>query len=185
MNFFFARLAVAARRPDALVSALASQRKILWATFTGLFGLPMNQVIAISHGSPVHPPADAEVVDAGPWQPTARPTTTAPLSEPGLYVLRHFAVAPADVDEFVALSSAAWPAFEGDGEFATLPRGLFHGGVAADGTVSMQLVTWYDSFASWERSRAPAPQAAENFRRRHALTRATSAMALRLADSPG
>jgi hypothetical protein len=44
----------------------------------------------------------------------------------------------------------------------------------------MLLCTWYDGFASWETSRAPAAAARENFRRRHALTASTWAIATRL-----
>jgi len=44
----------------------------------------------------------------------------------------------------------------------------------------MLLCTWYDGLESWQVSREPPPEAAENFRRRHALTRATIAYATRL-----
>ena len=184
MAFFYALLEADARTPDALLTALAPQRARLWASFTGLFGLPRHQVIALTHGSPLEAVPGATIAASATWTPTARPTDTAPLTEPGLYVLRHFAVAPGDVDEFVALSAAAWTDFETDADFAAHPKGLFNAGLDDDGSAAVMLVTWYDGFTSWERSRSPAPDAAENFRRRHELTRGTSAMALRLAEVP-
>lgn len=48
----------------------------------------------------------------------------------------------------------------------------------------MLLCTWYDGLNSWQRSRTPAPEATENFRRRHALTSGTIAFATRLLDGP-
>jgi hypothetical protein len=44
----------------------------------------------------------------------------------------------------------------------------------------MLLLTWYDGLGSWQTSRQPAPDARENFRRRHALTAGTIAYATRL-----
>jgi hypothetical protein len=44
----------------------------------------------------------------------------------------------------------------------------------------MLLCTWYDGLESWQLSREPAPEAATNFRRRHALTLGTIAYATRL-----
>jgi hypothetical protein len=44
----------------------------------------------------------------------------------------------------------------------------------------MLLVTWYDRLESWERSRTPPPEAAENFRERARLTTSSIAYATRL-----
>jgi hypothetical protein len=93
-----------------------------------------------------------------------------------------FEVRPEDCDEIVALSSQAWETFEGSDRYASQPRGLFRPRSRL-GAQRMLLVTWYDGFASWETSRTPAPQASENFRRRHALTGGTVAYATRLVEN--
>jgi len=41
-------------------------------------------------------------------------------------------------------------------------------------------LTWYDGLNSWQASRQPAPEAAQNFRRRAQLTLGTVAYATRL-----
>jgi len=131
-------------------------------------------------------PSGSAVLDTLALDSTVRPETIAPLSGPGLYVFRVFFVHPEQCDELVALSRQAWETFETSTDYVSRPLGLFRpqqdGEPALDGRVRMLLVTWYDGFASWESSRAPAPEARENFRRRHALTAGTVAYATRLID---
>jgi phage terminase large subunit GpA-like protein len=99
---------------------------------------------------------------------------------PGLYEFRRFHVLAGHVDEVVALSTQAWETFETGHDYAAEPQGLFCPPADADDVVRMMLVTWYDSFGSWETSRSPAPDAMQNFQKRQALTLTTYAVATRL-----
>jgi hypothetical protein len=156
----------------------------LWGAFSGLFGPASNELLVVSAledeaQAIASPAAVAQEI----WQPTARPTDTEPCSEQGLYVFRRFMVSEQHVAEVVALSKQAWETFEGSADYAAEPQGLFCPSVDAEGVVRMMLVTWYDGFDSWETSRQPAPEARENFQRRHALTHSTYAVATRLVHS--
>jgi hypothetical protein len=155
----------------------------LWGAFTGLFGMAGNEIIVVSaldsdQGVKTHPLTEADEI----WQPTARPLNADPCTADGLYVFRRFHVREDDVEEVVALSKEAWNTFEGSGAYAAQPRGLFRPQADDDGIVRLMLVTWYDGFQSWEISRRPAPEAAENFRRRRDLTLTTYAVATRLVN---
>lgn len=112
---------------------------------------------------------------------TLRPMVSdRPLTR-GIYTHRWFTIRTADLDEFVALSGAAWPDFERD--FATRVFGLFRAVPNADerahGTTRMLLNTQYDSHAVWEASRAPSPVAAASFRRRGEITLTTDVVSCR------
>jgi len=156
-----------------------------WGTFYGLFGLSRRELLLAVHLDEGATTADwlasagLQVTDSRDLEPTARPLEFEPLSRPGLYVWRFFDIAASDVEEFVTLSTTAWRSFETDAEFASHPYGLFRSPEQA-GSVSMTLVTWYDSLASWERSRSPGDEARENFRRRGVLTQESIAFATRL-----
>ena len=67
---------------------------------------------------------------------------------------------------------------------ASQPMGLFRPADATAPRGPMLLLTWYDSFNSWELSRSPHPDATANFNRRRALSRSVIAYATRLADPP-
>ena len=158
----------------------------IWGTFFGLFGLPNNLRWVVST-KPLESLADAECLSCEALTPTARPDTFTPPTRPGVYVFRRFEVMPANVDRFVELSQEAWETFEGDDDFTAEPLGLFRptqtAGIDPDqhtDTEMMCLITWYDSFAAWERSRRPDPAASENFRARSELTLTTQATATRL-----
>lgn len=160
-----------------------------WGIWQGLLGLASNEVLMMAAvqgegGVPAtcrdHLPPDAGVVDELALRSTVRPENTEPLHGEGLYVFRYFDVALADCDEIVALSAEAWRTFETTDRYASRPRGLFRPADDGRDRGRMLLVTWYDGFASWETSRAPAPEARENFRRRHELTAGTVAFATRL-----
>jgi len=156
----------------------------LWGAFNPLFGPASNELLMVSalddDAEPIASPAS---VAAEVWSPTARPADSTPCSRQGLYVFRRFFVREQHVDEVVALSKQAWETFEGSADYAAEPQGLFRPGTDAEGVVRLMLVTWYDSFDSWETSRQPAPAARENFQRRHALTLSTYAVATRLVHS--
>lgn len=183
-SFFFQKLQADTNTNLGLVNDVSDGRHFqgeLWGAFTGLFGLAGNEIIVVSSTD------ENESLDASPlaqvaevWQPTARPVDRQPLTKQGLYVFRRFHVAEQDVDEVVALSKQAWTTFEVSEGYAAEPYGLFKPPADEDGIVRMMLVTWYDGFASWETSRNPAPDARENFRRRHQLTHLTYAVATRL-----
>ena len=103
-----------------------------------------------------------------------------PLTRPGLYVFRFFDVNNADVDEIAQLSREAWTTFESTASYRAEPQGLFCLTRSTAAAGLMLLCTWYDGLESWQVSREPPPEAAENFRRRHALTYGTIAYATRL-----
>ncbi len=158
----------------------------LWGVFTGLFGLASNELILVSYEDIESraPTISAHAVEHELWQATAKPLEFTPCRESGLYVFRRFHVAAQDVEEVVQLSSQAWQTFAGAQDYAALPLGLFRPSEDDQGTVKMMLLTWYDSFASWQISRRPAPEAAQNFARRHALTQTTYAIATQLHCAP-
>jgi hypothetical protein len=183
-TFYFQKLRADTNTNVDLVNDVTTGKHFqgeLWGAFTGLFGLAGNEIFVVSSSdaddrlevSPLA--AEAEV-----WQPTARPLDRQPLTNQGLYVFRRFHVAEQDVDEVVALSKQAWTTFEVSEGYAAEPYGLFKPPADEGGIVRMMLVTWYDGFASWETSRNPAPDARDNFRRRHQLTHLTYAVATRL-----
>jgi len=156
----------------------------IWGVYSGLFGLAGNELIVVSVGADSTPAGVSELAVADEaWQPTARPVDLQRCSKSGLYVFRRFHVREGDVEEVVALSRQAWETFETGADYAAQPQGLFRPQADDDGIVRMMLVTWYDGFASWETSRQPAPEAAQNFRRRHALTLTSYAVATRLVDT--
>ena len=194
------------RLAAALEDAMAGKTALsIVGRFMGLFGLDNHELFALLAG----PSADAdvegrvrgalppsiEVVDAMTMRATARPTTDAPLQRDGLYVFRFFDVRNGDVDEVVQLSRAAWQTFDSPTgaagmNYTSEPMALFRATQRsgapmhdADAPARMLLLTWYDNFTSWERSRAPAPEAAANFRRRAALTSRTIAYATRAVAS--
>lgn len=161
-----------------------------WGIWQGLLGIASNELLIMAAVPGDQPDADrlfrqslpdeAEVVDALPLVATARPQSIASLPAEGLYVFRFFDVRLEDCDEIVALSREAWETFEDTDRYASRPQGLFAPRGERNGRGRMLLVTWYDGFTSWEISRDPAPEARENFRRRHALTTGTVAYATRL-----
>lgn len=155
-------------------------RTKVWGVFFGLFGMPNNERIIVSHGSIQDAIPDHALVQNFLMTATARPQTFQALTQEGLYVNRTFNVLDAHVDEFVELSQLAWETFENDSEFAAHPFGLFRPELEIEGLVPLQLFTWYDSLFSWERSRNPDEAASENFARRRMLTVTSSAIATRL-----
>ncbi len=184
MQFEFLRLRAAENHPGTLLQLLQPQRDngACWGVFTGLFGQAANELRVVMLQAPPGQWSQ-HIVERESWLPTVRPETAAPCSRPGLYVFRRFELLAADVDAFVELSAAAWRTFENAEDYASRPMGLFRLPAAPPGAADetrLQLVTWYDGFESWQRSRQPHAQAAENFAQRRALTRSTIAVATQL-----
>lgn len=109
--------------------------------------------------------------------PTLRPQTDAPPPPGGIYVHRWFTIDAAALDEFIALSGAAWPDFER--QFDARIYGLFTAAESAEdraqGARRLLLLTRYGDHGVWEQSRDPTTEAMQLFQRRQALTRVTIA----------
>ena len=142
-----------------------------WASFVPMIGGWSNERLSIARG-------DGDSGQA--LEATARPVTAdasdAPQG-PGIFALRWFACAASDAAEFVALSAAAWPAFEAATP-GTQIFGLFRADAPHDLTRFL-LCTRYPSLAAWETSRTDTTT--PEFRRRAALTRRTQVSVWRLA----
>ncbi len=157
----------------------------VWGAFSGLFGIGSNELVLVLHGEETAPVASVtaagfEIVESHALVPTVRPTRFEPLTRPGLYVFRFFDVANDDVDEIAGLSEEAWRTFEHATDYAAEPQALFAETDRSGRRGVMVLATWYDGLDSWQTSRRPAPEAADSFRRRRALTGGTIAYATRL-----
>ncbi len=107
--------------------------------------------------------------------PTARPLPGVTPRPGGIYVHRWFEIEAASFDDFVALSTEAWPGFEGG--FDTWIFGLFEAksDTVPPGRRRLLLITRYADHGVWEASRDPAPEARQAFARRAALTLTTRA----------
>ena len=175
---------------SATLPRLADSGVELWGAWSGLFGIGSNELVlmtsadsALAHAALLGErliDAPAAIVEQHQLMPTVRPADPRPLTRPGLYVFRFFDVNNVDVEEIAKLSLEAWSTFESTQTYRAEPQGLFcqHDRDATRGI--MLLCTWYDGLESWQRSREPPAAAAENFRRRHALTHGTIAYATRL-----
>jgi hypothetical protein len=175
---------------ERLTATLEPRGAAVWGAFSGLFGVASNELILVTH-APEHDPTpnpalgDARIIEQHALTPTARPASPPPrLIRPGVYVFRFFDVLTADIDEVVELSREAWTTFEDPTQYSAEPMGLFAPADRQAQTGRMVLLTWYDAFGSWEKSRLPAPAARDNFQRRHALTRSTVAFATALVEAP-
>jgi hypothetical protein len=114
---------------------------------------------------------------------TVRPVEPEPPTTDGVYAHRWFEVAADDVDEFIELSTGAWPDFERAHD-GTEVIGLFRG---IDDPGRLLLLTRYASLAMWEQSRPYNPNPSEGtdaarakFMRRAELTRRTGVRLSRL-----
>ncbi|MFP6796350.1 MAG: hypothetical protein VB933_04700 [Pseudomonadales bacterium] len=161
----------------------------LWGAFHGLFGLASNELVVVSVSATENVHTNLLALDSVAQceslqlEPTVRPVTEEPVSREGLYVFRFFDVAHKDVEEIAELSRVAWESFEHVDAYSAEPQGLFCQTDRSQERGRMLLVTWYDGFNSWQASRNPAPEARENFQRRHRLTNGTVAYATRLIVS--
>ena len=192
MTDTFAFLRLTARQGDwqPLHSSLTGRLspEAVWGTFHGLFGVGSNELIAVTVGddASVHASIetarslDVDRVEALMLKPTARPTTTKPLTREGLYVFRFLDVANADVEEIASLSDQAWRTFERPDEYQAQAQALFRQQDLSPVRGRMLLLTWYDGLNSWQTSREPPAEAATLFQRRRRLTASSIAYATRL-----
>ena len=170
---------------EGITPALAEQGIGCFGVFQGLFGLASNELyVVLNHDGPM-PDVDVafdqfERVSAVDLEPTVRPTDHSPRIRDGIYVFRWFEVHMKDVDEIAALSNTAWETFETG--FATEVQGLFAQPDRSVDRGRMLLITWYEDLNAWQDSRRPAPEARENFMRRHQLTLEAFPVATRLVS---
>ena len=155
----------------------------LWGIWHGIFGMASNELMLVTahddHKDDLDLPENVRVLEEYQLRATARPTDSTPLSQPGIDVFRDFSLDGKDIEEVVALSSAAWQTFETGENYAAQPMGLFAPQTPAPNCV-MHLLTWYADFTSWQNSRESGPQALQRFVARRALTYSTIAVATRL-----
>jgi hypothetical protein len=115
-----------------------------------------------------------------PLRATVRPTAISQWQPGGVFAHRWFEFDPADWEEFVTLSSEAWPAFE-SAYGATIEA--FLRGENDPGKVL--LITRYPSMAAWEESRGVLRQdvdAGKKFLRRRQLTTRSIVRTARLIE---
>lgn len=155
----------------------------LWGIWHGVFGMASNELMLITAHDDQKDglvlPENVRVLEEYQLRATARPTESAPLKQPGIYVFRDFVLEGKDIEEVVALSSAAWQTFETGKDYAAQPMGLFAPQNPSASCV-MHLLTWYPDFTSWQNSRESGPEALQRFAARRALTYSTNAVATRL-----
>jgi hypothetical protein len=178
---------------QAVLPPLAQHGVRRWGVWSGLFGIASNELVlmtsadaAVGHCALLNEriaAAPCTIVEQHLLRPTVRPTDREPPARPGLYVFRFFDVNNADVDEIAKLSLEAWTSFETTNAYRAQPQGLFVQHDRTDARGIMLLCTWYDGLESWQTSRSPPPEAADNFRRRHQLTFGTIAYAADLVQA--
>ena len=155
----------------------------LWGLWHGVFGMASNELMLVTahddHEDGLTLPENIRVLEEYQLKATARPTDNTPLSQAGIYVFRDFALDAKDIEEVVALSSAAWQTFESGENYSAQPMGLFAPQTPSANCV-MHLLTWYPDFSSWQNSRESGPQSLQRFAARRALTYSTNAVATRL-----
>lgn len=147
------------------------------AVFSPSLGYATNQALVLTDAA-----ATAGAVMKAPGVVSAKHDVLTPTSRPaagdrpgagGIYVHRWLTIDGGAVEEFVALSNAAWVGFEGG--FDTDVYGLFVAEASAQdrkaGERRMLLMTHYRDFGVWENSRKPDPATASAFARRNVLTR--------------
>lgn len=117
---------------------------------------------------------------------TVRPTTPEPPFDDGIYAHRWFETTEQNWSEFVELSQAAWPDFEG-GFPGTRIVGLWRSADTPPPSVRALLITRYPTLAVWERSRPyeaervpGVDEARRKFHRRAELTERTIVRIARL-----
>lgn len=144
-----------------------------WASFVPLIGGWTDERASIAVGG--DGPGPVLVATARPSTPDAVDAPTGP----GVFALRWFECEPADADELVELSTAAWPAFEA-GTPGTTIFGLFRVEEPDAAAARFLLCTRYPSVSAWETSRADTDT--PEFRRRRALTRRSQVSLWRLVE---
>ena len=158
--------------------------------FTPLLGYASNEALVLTddRASPdaVLKGSGVMAAERHRMSPTLRPHQDARPEPGGVYVHNWFNVDAEGFDEFLRLSGAAWPDFEG--QFQAQIYGLFAieptASERADGSRRLLLMTRYKDLGEWQRSRDPASEAMQVFMRRRELTRVSLARACLLAPRP-
>jgi len=174
-----------------ILSEIEQSGYVLYGIFFGVLGLASNElflVVVRENNAPTSEDTDSlpdllkanhlSIQESHRLCPTVRPTEHTTRSRDGIYVFRWFDVMNRDVDEIVRISDGAWTSFE-EG-FDSEIQGLFAEYDRSKEQGKMLLLTWYRNLTVWEASRQPSKESRERFRRRHALTIETVAIATRL-----
>jgi hypothetical protein len=166
----------------------------LFGVFTGQIGIGSNEGIVMT----VWPDEETHAKQAGALLEAAgeigntsterlvlraRAGNPEPPTAEGIYAHRWFELLAEDRPEFVELSEAAWPDFEGSHDANIV--GLWETLDPEPPLTRLLLLTRYGSLTVWERSRSAHTdqerEAWERFLRRHQLTRSTIVAIARLA----
>jgi hypothetical protein len=176
--------------------AIAEAGGCLFGIWTGQIGMSSNEGVVMSvwpdeathskHAPRVVDPA-GEIVSSRAERLVlrARSEDPEPPTGSGIYAHRWFEIRAEDRDEFVELSEAAWPSFEGSHDVNII--GLWETRDADPPTTRLLLLTRYGSLAVWERSRSARTdrerEAWKRFLRRHGLTLSTVVATTQLVGS--
>ncbi|MCY3860140.1 MAG: hypothetical protein OXG25_14660 [Gammaproteobacteria bacterium] len=192
LNFAYSRVQTDGQSYRPLYEAIVGREREklgdtgIWGAFFGLFGLGSNELILMTTGdvSNVNERLgtieSVQSVETLYLEPTVRPTDYESRTREGLYVFRFFDVRNSDVEKIAQLSKTAWETFEVSDAYQAIPQALFCEQDRSNEFGKMLLCTWYDGLNSWQVSRAPAPEATENFRARAQLTLKATPYATRL-----
>ena len=169
-----------------VIPALAQQGISTFGVFQGLFGIASNELYLVVNSESDTAPINQQlsglkILATTDLVPTVRPLAHSPREKEGIYVFRWFKVFNKDVDEIASLSKQAWETFESG--FDTEVQGLFAESDRTNEQGEMLLITWYADLNAWQDSRAPAPEARENFMKRHQLTIEATPVATRLVST--
>ena len=153
------------------------------AVFSPLLGYPSNTVLALFpalEGDAALAATRAEGAVSAlrtRLSATARPAAGASPLAGGVYVHNWFNIDATAVDEFVTLSTEAWPDFES--RFDARIFGLFLAEESdvdrSQGARRLLLMTRYRDLGEWQASRDPTTEAMKIFARRRELTRVSLA----------
>lgn len=168
----------------ALTERLTAAGALVVGAWSGAGGIGWwSDEVVVLAGVPDGLDVDFDGVDLGAGrseglEATSRPTTMEPLEPGGVFAHRWFELAEEDVEEFLELSTGAWPSFEA--AYGATIEGLFLSLQTDRSSSRALLVTRYPSLAVWEASRGSvrttngeAAEAGRRFLRRHQLTRRT------------
>jgi len=185
---------VAAAVHGECADSLAAAGGSLFGLWRGEIGFHNDEGILMT-AWPAHSEPDVSAADGLPsvlestverLVATVRPTTPEPPLDDGIYAHRWFETTDEHWSEFIELSSAAWPDFEGAFP-GTRIIGLWRSLDAKPPAVRAVLVTRYPTLAVWERSRPyeaervpGVDEARRKFMRRAELTERTIVRVARL-----
>jgi hypothetical protein len=145
---------------DEIAEAAGRAGGSVFGLWRGEIGFHNDEGVVMSawppHASPEHATTDGipSVIDSQVERlvATVRPTSPEPPLDDGIYAHRWFETTEEHWPEFVELSQAAWPDFEGAFPGVRIV-GLWRSLDASPPAVRVLLVTRYPTLAVWERSR--------------------------------